>query len=221
MADPIYNGAFDNATGVAGLLELVKAFQALEDPPSRSILFLAVTAEESGLLGSAYYTTYPMYPTNRTVAAINMDGLNIYGPMNDITVVGFGASELDDYLNRAASAVNRVLRPDPEPEKGFYYRSDHFNFAKAGVPALYVEPGIDHVENGEAWGRERRDQYTADDYHKPSDEFDENWDLTGAIADLALLFQVGRELASSDDWPNWREGNEFRAIREADLGPAR
>jgi len=217
MEDAIYNGAFDNGTGTAGLLELVKAFRALPEPPSRSILFLAVTAEESGLLGSAYYTTYPVYPTNQTVAAINMDGLNIYGPMNDITVVGFGASELDDYLNHAASAVNRVLRPDPEPEKGFYYRSDHFNFAKVGVPALYVDGGIDHVEHGEEWTLERRDRYTAEDYHKPSDEFDENWDLTGAIDDLVLLFQMGYGLALSGAWPNWSEGNEFRAIREADL----
>jgi len=137
--------------------------------------------------------------------------------MNDITVVGFGASELDDYLNHAASAVNRVLRPDPEPEKGFYYRSDHFNFAKVGVPALYVDGGIDHVEHGEEWTLERRDRYTAEDYHKPSDEFDENWDLTGAIDDLVLLFQMGYGLALSGAWPNWSEGNEFRAIREADL----
>ncbi len=217
MEDAIYNGALDNATGTAGLLELVKAYRTLGEPPSRSILFLAVTAEEQGLLGSAYYATYPVYPTNKTVAALNMDVLNIYGPMNDVTVVGFGASQLDDYLNRAASAVNRVLRPDPEPEKGYYYRSDHFNFAKVGVPALYVEGGIDHVEHGEEWTLEQRDRYTADDYHKPSDEFDESWDLTGAIDDLILLLQVGHEVASSDAWPNWSEGNEFRAIREADM----
>ena len=217
MEDAIYNGALDNATGTAGLLELVKAFQALPEPPSRSILFLAVTAEEAGLLGSAYYATYPVYPTNKTVAAINMDGLNIYGPMNDITVVGFGASELDDYLNRAALAVNRVLRPDPEPEKGFYYRSDHFSFAKVGVPALYLEGGIDHVEFGEEWTLERKDRYTAEDYHMPSDEFDESWDLDAAIDDLILLFQVGHDLASTDAWPEWSEGNEFRAIREADM----
>ena len=221
MEDAIYNGAFDNATGTAGLLELVKAYRALGEPPSRSILFLAVTAEEAGLLGSAYYATYPVYPTNKTVAVINMDGLNIYGPMNDITVVGLGASELDDYLGQAASAANRILRPDPEPEKGYYYRSDHFNFAKVGVPALYVDAGIDHVEHGEQWTIERRDRYVAEDYHKPSDEFDESWDLTGAIDDLTLLFHVGHAVASSDTWPDWSDGNEFRSIRETDMARGR
>ena len=134
MEDPIFNGAFDNATGTAGLVELARAFAALPERPARSLLFMAVTAEEQGLLGSAYYAANPVHPTASTVAAINIDGVNVDGPMNDITVVGMGASELDDYLNEAASRVGRTLRPDPEPEKGFYYRSDHFSFAKVGIP---------------------------------------------------------------------------------------
>lgn len=217
MEDPIFNGAFDNATGTAGLIELARAFAALPERPARSVLFLAVTAEEQGLLGSAYYAANPVYPTSSTVATINIDGVNVDGPMNDITVVGMGASELDDYLADAAARVGRTLRPDPEPEKGFYYRSDHFSFAKAGVPSLYTDSGIDHVEHGTEWTLARRSDYTSNRYHKPSDEFDPAWDLTGALDDLELVFRVGYRLVTSEDWPNWREGNEFRAIREADM----
>ena len=216
MDDPIFNGAFDNATGTAGLVELARAFAALPERPARSVAFLAVTAEEQGLLGSAYYAANPVYPTASTVAAINMDGLNADGPMNDITVVGMGNSELDDYLAEAAARVGRTLRPDPEPEKGFFYRSDHFSFAKAGIPSLYTDSGIDHVEHGIEWTLARRADYTSNRYHKPTDEFDPSWDLTGALDDLGLLFRLGYRLADSDDWPNWREDNEFRAIREAD-----
>ena len=218
MEDPIFNGAFDNATGTAGLIELARAFAALPERPARSVLFLAVTAEEQGLLGSAYYAANPVYPTANTVATINIDGLNVDGPMNDITVVGMGASELDDYLGEAAGRMARALRPDPEPEKGFYYRSDHFSFAKVGVPSLYTDSGIDHVEHGEEWTLARRADYTSNRYHKPSDEFDPAWDLTGALDDLELMFRVGYRLVTSEDWPNWREGNEFRGIRDADLG---
>ncbi len=213
--DQIYNGALDNATGTAGLLEIAEAFATMPERPSRSILFLALTAEEQGLLGSAYYTENPVVPAEKTVAAINMDGLNIWGPMHDITVVGYGNSELDDLLSVAAQIQDRVVRPDPEPEKGFYYRSDHFNFAKAGVPALYADAGIDHVEHGEEWGRAQRDQYTAERYHKPSDEFDPNWDLSGGIQDLRLLLRVGYEIATGTSYPNWREGTEFRAKRDS------
>ncbi len=216
--DQIYNGALDNATGTAGLLVLAEAFTALPQRPGRSLLFLAVAAEEQGLLGSAYYGTNPVYPLAKTVAAINMDGLNIWGPMNDITVVGYGMSELDDYLAAAAATQGRILRPDPEPEKGFYYRSDHFNFAKVGVPALYTDAGIDHVERGEAYGREGREEYTAERYHKPSDEYDPNWDLRGAIDDLQLLFRVGHRIASETTFPNWRPGTEFKAVRDAMMG---
>ncbi len=213
--DQIFNGARDNASGTAGLLELAQAFARLENRPRRSVLFLAVTAEEQGLLGSAYYAANPVYPLPKTVAAINMDEANIWGPMRDITVIGYGNSELDDYLARAARAQDRVLRPDPEPEKGRYYRSDHFEFAKAGVPALYAKAGIDHVEHGAEWALAQLDRYTNERYHKPSDELDPNWDLTGTVADLRLLFRVGYRLANEATFPNWREGTEFKAIRDS------
>jgi Zn-dependent M28 family amino/carboxypeptidase len=213
--DQIYNGALDNATGTAGLLVLAEAFASLEKRPARSVLFLSVAAEEQGLLGSAFYAANPVYPLDKTVAAINMDGLNIWGSMKDITVVGYGMSELDRYLADAAGAQDRAIRPDPEPEKGFYYRSDHFNFAKVGVPALYTDAGIDHVEGGEEFGRAQREEYTNERYHKPSDEYDPNWDLSGAVDDLRLLFRVGYRLADETAFPNWREGTEFKATRDA------
>ncbi len=215
--DNIFNGAVDNATGTAALIELAEAFTALEQKPARSIVLLAVTAEEQGLLGSSYYATHPVFPTNKTVAAINIDAMNVIGKMNDITVVGYGNSELDDYVARAAKKQNRLVRPDPVPEKGYFYRSDHFNFAKVGVPALYTDPGVDHVEHGEAWSREQLDKYTAEKYHKATDEYDANWDLTGAIDDLRLLFEVGYHLSNDADFPTWRAGTEFKAIREADM----
>ncbi|MFQ6046891.1 MAG: M28 family metallopeptidase, partial [Gemmatimonadales bacterium] len=218
--DQIYNGALDNATGTAGLIELAQAFASLEQRPRRSLLFLAVAAEEQGLLGSLHYATNPVYPLEKTVAAINMDGLNILGPMRDITVVGYGNSELDDYLADAAGTQDRVLRPDPEPEKGFYYRSDHFSFAKQGVPALYADAGIDHVIHGEEWTLAQRDEYTNKNYHKPSDEYDPSWDLSGAVDDLRLLFRVGYRLANESYFPNWSEGTEFRALRDSMMAEA-
>ena len=219
--DNIYNGSMDNATGIAGLLELAEGFATLEERPSRSMLFLAVTAEEKGLLGSAYYARNPLYPRTKTVAAINMDGLNADGRMNDVTVVGYGASELDDYLEAAASAQGRVVRADPEPEKGYYYRSDHFSFAKEGIPAIYTDAGIDHVEHGEAWTLARRADYTANRYHKPADEYDPSWDLSGAVDDLRLLFSIGLQLANETSFPNWREGSEFRARRDQEMASER
>ncbi|MBI3982820.1 MAG: M28 family peptidase [Gemmatimonadetes bacterium] len=220
QGDDIYNGALDNASGTAGLLALAQAFASLERPPQRSIVFLAVTAEEQGLIGSAHYAQNPVYPHNRTAAVINMDGLNHIGPMRDITVIGYGNSELDDYLAEAALTQSRVLKPDAEPEKGFYYRSDHFNFAKAGVPALYTDAGVDHVERGETYAREQRDKYTAERYHKPSDEYDPTWDLRGAIDDLQLLFRVGHQVANETTLPNWKPGTEFRATRDSMMAAA-
>lgn len=216
--DQIFNGALDNATGTAALIELAEAFVSLETRPSRSIMFLAVTAEEFGLLGSAHYAENPTRALEKTVAVLNVDGLNILGHMNDISVVGYGNSELDAYLEDAAAGHGRVVRPDPEPEAGYYYRSDHFNFAKVGVPALYPGSGVDHVEHGEAWTEQKRDEYTAQHYHKPSDEYRPDWDLSGAIDDLRLFFEVGYRIANESTFPNWREGTEFRAVRDAMLG---
>jgi Zn-dependent M28 family amino/carboxypeptidase len=214
-ADQIYNGALDNATGVAGLFELAEAFMSLGTRPQRSILFMSVTAEEQGLLGSAYYAANPVYPPEKTVAAINMDGLNVLGPMRDIFVIGYGNSELDGYLVAAAATQDRIVEPDAEPEKGFFYRSDHFPLAKHGVPALYTGTGNDHVEHGEEWTRQKKDEWRAANYHKPSDEYSPDWDLTGAVDDLQLLFIVGYRLASESTFPNWREGTEFKAKRDA------
>lgn len=215
--DQIFNGALDNATGTAGLIELARAFKSLDPPPKRSIVLLAVTAEEQGLLGSLYYAIHPIYPSHKTVTAINMDALNIYGPMKDITIVGYGKSELDDYVKEVAAEQGRVVKPNPTPERGSFYRSDHFSFAKQGIPSLYTGTGNDHVQHGEEWTRELKDKYNAEHYHKPSDEFDPNWDLSGAIDDLRLLFKVGYKVSMESTFPNWSEGTEFKARRDADM----
>jgi Zn-dependent M28 family amino/carboxypeptidase len=217
-SDSIYNGALDNATGTSGLVQMAGAFAALKRAPARSVLFLAVTAEEQGLLGTAHYASHPVYPLDATVATINMDGLNIWGPTSDITVVGYGMSELDDVLGAAAEATGRSLAPDPEPEKGSYFRSDHFEFAKRGVPSLYPKAGVQDLEHGEQWARERRQEYTRDHYHKPSDEYDPSWNLEGAVQDLRLMFSVGHALATAETWPNWRPGTEFKAVRDKMMG---
>ncbi len=218
--DQIFNGALDNATGIAGLFELAEAFTKLPSPPARSIAFLAVTSEEQGLLGSEYYAEHPVYPPTKTVAAINMDGLNIYGKMKDITLIGYGNSDLDEYVKSAASLQGRTVRPDPEPEKGYFYRADHLSFAKQGIPALWVETGIDSVEHGEEWTKKQKDLYTEKHYHKPSDEYDPGWDLSGMVEDLQLLFQVGLRLGNEDTFPNWKEDTEFRAKRDRDMEAA-
>ena len=215
--DRIYHGAKDNAVGTAGLLELARAFTKLPAPPRRSILFLAVTAEEQGLLGSQYYAVTPIYPLAKTLANINMDGLNVNGRTKDLTLVGFGASDLDDYTREAAGEQGRVIRPDPEPEKGFYYRSDHFNFAKQGVPALDPDEGIDFVGKSSDYGKKVRDDWTEHDYHKPSDKVKPDWDLTGAREDLKVLFAVGYRVAQADRFPEWKPGNEFKSTRDAML----
>ena len=218
QGDQIFNGAVDNATGVAGLLEIAKAFKALSSPPDRSVLFVALTGEEQGLLGSTYYATHPVVPLNKTAGVINMDAMNVLGKMKDITVVGLGYSELDDFVTAAAQRQGRVVRPDPEPEKGYYFRSDHFPFAKAGVPSLDPGSGVDNVEHGEQWTRDREAEYREQKYHQPSDEYDPNWDLSGMVEDLQLLFDVGYNLAMSRAFPNWRPGTEFKAARDAMMG---
>lgn len=219
--DQIFNGALDNATGTAALIELAEAFMMLKSPPSRSIIFLAVTGEEQGLLGSGYYATNPIYPPTKTAAAINMDALNILGKMKDITLIGHGNSELDNYVEAAASEQGRRIRPDPRPERGSFYRSDHFPFAKQGIPALYASSGVDHIEHGEKWTLAKREEYLAKKYHKPSDEYDPSWDLSGAIDDLRLLFKIGYRLSKESTFPNWKEGTEFKAKRDADMKSAK
>lgn len=218
--DSIYNGAADNATGTAGLLTLAKAYAAMKTPPRRSILFLSVTAEEQGLLGSQYYAEHPIYPLDKTLADINMDVLNTAGPTKDLTVIGLGASELDDYATAAAAEQGRKLRPDAEPEKGFYYRSDHFNFAKQGVPAFDPEAGIDFVGKPEGYGMQKRNEYTETRYHKPQDEIQPDWDMRGAVEDLKLFLTMGYRIAEAQKFPEWRPGNEFRATREKQMQAA-
>ncbi|MBS1817458.1 MAG: M28 family peptidase [Acidobacteria bacterium] len=212
--DTIYNGAKDNAVGVAGMLEVARAFTKLPTPPRRSILFLAVTAEEQGLLGSQYYAVTPIYPLARTVANINIDGLNVHGRTRDLTLVGYGASDLDDYARDAAGEQGRIIRPDPEPEKGFYYRSDHFNFAKQGVPALDPDEGIDYLGKPREFGERVRADWNQRDYHQPSDIVRPDWDLSGAREDLKVLLAVGYRVAEANRIPEWKPGNEFRAKRE-------
>jgi Zn-dependent M28 family amino/carboxypeptidase len=218
--DRIYNGARDNAAGVAMLLETARAFANVRPQPRRSILFLMVTAEEQLLLGSQYYTTMPLYPLAKTLAEINVDEPNVYAPSKDVTVIGMGASDLDDYVRQAAQEQGRTLRPDPQPEKGFYYRSDHFSFAKQGVPALYTESGIETApQSGKPAGylKNKLDDYEANHYHQPSDEVQADWDLSGTAQDAQLLFAVGYRVANADKFPEWKPGNEFRATREAML----
>jgi Zn-dependent M28 family amino/carboxypeptidase len=213
--DEIFNGAVDNASGTAGLLLLAEAFAALDPPPARSVLFLAVTAEEQGLLGSAYYGANPIVPLAQTVAAINIDVLNFIGPTRDITVVGYGASGLDDFVDAAAARDGRRVLPDQRPEAGVYYRSDHFSFAKQGVPALHPNMGRDLIDGGRERGEALARAYYTERYHRPADEYSPDQDWSGGARDLALYFAIGLELANSSAWPNWVEGNEFRALRDA------
>jgi Zn-dependent M28 family amino/carboxypeptidase len=220
QGDQIFNGALDNATGTAALVQMAEAFTKLPQRPRRSLLFVAVTAEERGLLGAKYYAENPLYPLATTVADINMDGVNQWGRTRDLTVIGLGNSTLDDELRAVLAPSGRVIRPDAQPEKGFFYRSDHFEFAKKGVPALYTEAGIAYVGRAPEYGMQKREQYEANDYHKPSDEVKPDWDLSGAVEDLRALFQVGYRVAEGATWPSWKPGTEFRAERERQLRAA-
>jgi Zn-dependent M28 family amino/carboxypeptidase len=215
--DDICNGAVDNASGTAGLIALAEA-HARAGAPDRSIIFLAVTAEESGLLGSRFYGENPIYPLAQTVGGINMDGLNVVGRARDVVVVGPGKSELEPYLQRAAAYQQRVIVPEPTPEKGFYYRSDHFSLARQGVPMIYFDSGEDLVNGGKAAGAAAAADYTANRYHGPKDEYNPNWDWSGAMEDLRLFYWIGRELAESEAWPNWYPTAEFRAARDRSRG---
>jgi len=212
-SEGIYNGAIDNASGTAGILELARVFSE-GPPPERSVLFLAVTLEEYGLLGSRHYVNEPVFPHAQTVANINMDAMTMIGPTEDVVVVGYGNSELEEYLAAAVKTQDRHVVPEPTPEAGFYYRSDHFNFARAGIPALYAKGGIQHQDKGEEYGRKQQRDYTENRYHQTADEFNTDWDFRGVVEDMELMYKVGRMLADSEDWPEWYEGNEFRAIRQ-------
>jgi Zn-dependent M28 family amino/carboxypeptidase len=218
--DNIYNGAVDNATGVAALLELAEAFRHAPTPPRRSILFLAVTLEESGLLGSKYYVQHPVIPLDKTVAVINIDALAPIGKARDLTVVGKGSSELEDLLAQALRRQGRQIHAESNPAAGFYFRSDHFNFAKAGVPALYIESGEDLLDGGRAAGEAATRDYTAHRYHTPQDAYDPaTWKLEGIMQDLEALYAVGDQLARGTLWPNWRPGSPFKAARDTMLHP--
>lgn len=211
--DDICNGAVDNATGTAALVTLADAHKKA-GASDRSIVFLAVTAEESGLLGSKYYAENPVFPLKQTVGGVNMDAFSMAGPAKNLTVIGKGKSQLDDYLSAAALAEGRTPEMEPTPEKGFYYRSDHFSFAKLGVPMIYFEGGDDLIAGGKKAATAAAEDYEKNRYHAPGDEYDEKWDWSGVMADLKLYYRVGRMLAMTEAWPNWNEGDEFRAIRD-------
>ncbi|MDX1942926.1 MAG: M28 family metallopeptidase [Saprospiraceae bacterium] len=214
QGDSIYNGAVDNASGSAALLAIAKTFTELKQKPERTVVFLFVTAEEQGLLGSEYYALNPIFPVDKTVANINMDALNPNGMMKDLTVVGYGQSELDDYASEEAGKQGRYILPDQEPEKGFYFRSDHFNFAKVGIPALYASGSYDHITKGKEYARSKADEFTANNYHQPSDEYTPGaWDLSGIVQDAQLFFNIGKRLTSEKTFPKWKEGSEFKSLR--------
>lgn len=216
--DKVFNGARDNAVGIASILEIAEAFTKLKTRPERSIVFFATAVEEHGLLGSGHYARNPVYPLNKTVAAINIDAPNIFGKTKDLTLIGYGQSELDNYVKDAAKKQNRVVHADPTPEKGFYYRSDHFSFALAGVPAIYIKTGEEHTSQPDDYMKNIVAKWTKDNYHQPSDEIDPDyWDLSGLVEDSQLLFDVGYKLSMNKDFPNWNPGSEFRETRKKSL----
>ena len=212
--DQIFNGAVDNASGTAGLLELAQGFSKISPAPKRSILFLSVTAEERGLLGAKYYAENPLYPLKDTLADINMDGLNQWGRTKDVIVIGLGNSTLDDVTEEIAKSQGRVVGGDAEPEKGYYFRSDHFEFAKKGVPALYTHKGLEVIGKPDGYGLQKEMEYIADDYHKVSDEVKPDWDLSGAVEDLQLYLQIGYRVAQADKFPEWKPGSGFSRPKE-------
>jgi len=215
--DSIYNGAVDNATGTAALLELAAAFQKLPQKPERSIVFVSFTAEEQGLLGSEYYAKHPVYPVNKTVADINMDMMGLTGKTKDIIIYGYGQSDLEDYAEASAKKQGRVIVKDPVPSSGLYYRSDHFNFAKVGIPSLFTGSGVDHIKNGRAWGLKQVEEFTKSRYHSPQDDFNGITDRTGMVEDVRLLFDMGYRLSNETTFPQWKKGSEFKAARDKSL----
>ncbi|MDH5598887.1 MAG: M28 family metallopeptidase, partial [Cyclobacteriaceae bacterium] len=214
--DSIYNGAVDNGTGVAAIIAIAEAFTKLEGGTKRSAVFMAVTGEEQGLLGSAYYAANPIYVPEKTVANLNIDAIRPIGEVNDFSIVGYGQSELDDYAKEAVEKQGRYITPDPHPEAGGFFRSDHFNFASIGIPALYGKGATDSREHGKEWGEEKYGEYTREHYHKPSDEYSDDMNLGGIILDAQVLFEIGYKLANEEKFPTWKDSSEFKAIREKD-----
>ena len=213
--DSILNGAVDNATGAAALVEIAKAFTQLPHKQKRSVLFLSVTCEEQGLLGGKFYAENPLFPLNKTAAEINMDGLNIVGKTKDMTIIGLGNSELDNYAINVLKKYGRYAAPDPSPEKGGYFRSDHFSFAKAGVPSLYLSKGVDDVEHGKEWGRAESDKWLMANYHKPSDNYEpDKWKFDGMVEDIKVYFEVGYNLSNTTEFPNWNSASIFKPLRD-------
>jgi Zn-dependent M28 family amino/carboxypeptidase len=217
QGDQIFNGAADNASGVAAVLEIARAFTRITPAPKRSILFLAVTGEEQGLLGAKHYAQFPLYPLERTLADINLDVINLWGPTSDIISIGMGQTTLDDLLVEIAAGHDRTVVPDADPEKGYYYRSDHFEFAKRGVPALDPKGGRQYAGKSADFGKRKQDEYTEKDYHKPTDEVKPDWNLSGAVADMRLLVELAYRVAEGPHYPEWKPDSEFRARREAML----
>jgi hypothetical protein len=215
--DNIYNGAVDNASGVAGMLAIADAYTRLPEPPARSILFAAVGAEEQGLLGSLYLSQHPPVAAGYLAAVLNIDGINILGPTYDVNVVGHGKSSLDEIVQQIAQWQGRVVTPDQFPDRGYYYRSDQFSLAKIGVPGVYLHSGVQVIGKPEGWGREQLDKWTQTDYHQPSDEYRDDWNLQGAVNDLRLLFYTGLQVAEQAELPEWNAGDEFEAARKAAL----
>lgn len=215
--DNIYNGAVDNASGTAGLLTIAKAFSQMNPKPKRSILFAAVGAEEQGLLGSEQFAADPPIAAGLMTAVINLDGANILGKTYDVNVIGHGKSNLDAIIEAIAKKQKRIVTPDHFPDRGYYYRSDQFSLAKIGVPGVYLHSGINVLGKPAGWGKEQLDLWVEKTYHQPSDEYEEDWDLSGAVQDLRLLFQVGLSIAQSDEIPKWNEGDEFEAARKKAL----
>lgn len=211
--DKIFNGAVDNATGTAAIIEVAETMVE-RGAPDRSVIFIAVTAEESGLLGSAYYGEKPLVPLAQTVGGINIDAMLPIGETKDMKVIGFGSSELEDLLKRQLEKRGMYVVPDDKPEAGYFYRSDHISLAKLGVPMLYADPGNNHVTNGLTYGEKFAKEYTAERYHKPGDEYDNSWDLSGIVQATDILLDLGYDLANSDAWPNWYDGTEFRGLRD-------
>jgi Zn-dependent M28 family amino/carboxypeptidase len=217
QGDQIFNGAIDNASGVASVIQIAAAFMKVNPPPKRSVLFMATTAEEAGLLGAKFYAEHPLYPLEKTLADINIDGVNPWGKTHDLEDLTNGNSALDDLLGQAAARQGRVMKPNSEPEKGGFYRVDSFEFAKAGVPVLHAARGVETIGKPPEYGKQKRDEFVAKHYHQPSDEVDPGWDLSGAVQDVQLLFEVGYQVANGDKFPEWKAGSEFKAKREAML----